>query len=210
MLSLSRRAVTIGSPRGITRPHWRRALPLALLAGLALAGCGSTGGAQPIQTAVLGGTRPAFTAKYGAPTSDGASDYRYTFSAQGESLLMRVSLATGSDGRQHAIALSVISAAQANLPVTHTMPTWDEGTASKVSAALLPTDATHVSDLNYMTAQGAVTGITHVYRSAALAATFAAALFVNDQNRPIAPGTFMVNCVLVIAECDIGLGHVSA
>jgi hypothetical protein len=199
-------------------------LPLALLAGLALASCGQFGGAQPIQTAVLGGSQQAFTAQYGNATSGTITrtsgnttiteqEYFYDLSAQGVPLRLKITLANGSDGHQHVSTLGIAPAAFSN-------PAWDEATARKVVATLLPTDATHVSDFTLTSSQGVPSVVARIYRSAALAATFPAALFVarpvaKDVTRVAPPGTFWVECVPVIVPqstiqstiCDVGLGE---
>jgi hypothetical protein len=213
-------AVTPGPLRRVTRQHWHRPLLLALLAGLALAACGPFGVAQPIQTATLGGPQQAFTAQYGQATSGTTTltsgntsvakvEYLYTASVQGMPLRLKISLAKGSDGHQHVSSLGIA-------PVDLSNSAWDEATARKVVATLIPTDATHVSDFTFVSSPVLPTIVAHVYHSAALAATFPAALFVaTDGRRPDPPGSFWVECVPISVPqstirstmCDVGLGE---
>jgi hypothetical protein len=169
-----------------------------LLAGLSLVSCGPFGNTQPIQAAVLGGTQEAFTAKFGAATNVAPLIYEYATSMQGISLRLLIDLVTGSDGRRHALLLTVAPSPDATLA-------WDETTAGKVYAALLPTDATHISD------QPGSIAVAHIYRSAALAATFKAGYFVDNNDRTVTPGTFWVECMPAIQGtplCQAGLGEV--
>jgi hypothetical protein len=119
-------------------------------------------------------------------------------------LRLKLTLANGSDGHQHVNSLGIA-------PATFSIPTWDEATARKVVAALLPTDTIHVSDFTYTSAPGEPEVVARTYRSAALAATFKSELFVDGRNGAVQPGTFWVECVPGGAGaqstiCDVGLG----
>lgn len=167
----------------------RRASWLALLLALlgALSACGgassSSGGAQEISGAWLGGTKAAFDARYG--TAQTANNLLYVYSVTGSAPeRIGLALAKGADGQGHVSAIGV---------TPPTAAPWDAATAQARYAPLLPTDATHVKDQQVSHDGTPVT--VGIYHSAALAATFPAAAFIDQQHQPVDPGTFFVQCI---------------
>jgi hypothetical protein len=162
----------------------RRMLTLAvvLAASLLAAACGPFGGPQLIQSAVLGGMQAAFDAKYGAPAHLTDLGPLYLVSIQGTATALNLFEVKGVEGQAHVSTVGV-------LPPPGSDVSWDNATASKVSAPFVPSDAQLVSDMP------GTKGTLHIYRSAALAATFSADLFVKATDHTlVAPGTFTIAC----------------
>jgi hypothetical protein len=139
-------------------------------------------GPRLITAALFGGTEPAFTARYGAPTFSESNVRHYPFTASDGSHVVLVVVLdavdpVASDGQPHVNRITVTAAtASGSLNPTTTM---------SVVLALLPPDAQHTTD-----EQVPAIGTLHVYLSQDLAATFPAAAFTDLQTtHPLTPGT---------------------
>jgi hypothetical protein len=146
--------------------------------------------------ATLGGTPDGFATHFGPIESDG--DYHSTLA--GQAVLLNLTLQPGDDGEAHATLIDVVVA---DLSVR-----WDDATAQAIAGALLPRDATHVTDGQ------AFNGYDHVYRSTLLAATFPADYFYTDQGSvSVPPGTLHFECfpqpagTSGYAQCVIEVGQ---
>jgi hypothetical protein len=105
----------------------------------------------------------------------------YLVSIHGTAIALNLIEVKGVDGQAHVSAVGVLPPGSD--------ATWDNATASKVSAPFVPSDAQLVSDMP------GTKGTLHIYRSAALAATFSADLFVKATDHTlVAPGTFTIAC----------------
>jgi hypothetical protein len=139
-------------------------------------------GPQLISTAVLGGTRDAFTAAYGAPTFKGPIPwYTYTASDGSTITFCFCSGLDGKDGQQRLGNMGFGPADGASLTAQE---------ANRLTPLFFPPDAKYQHDIHDPDA-----GTIHVYRSADLAASFPASDFT-DSNSGAAdpPGTFAVAC----------------
>jgi hypothetical protein len=135
---------------------------------------------RPITAATLGGTQDAFTGRYGAAVDD--QGQTFVASINGQQAQIFIDLQSGQDGEQHVDVIHV-------QPPPGSGMTWDPNTAAAITQTFLPQDATPVQDIQ------SSSGVEHIYRSAALAATFSADMFTNATGTQAVPsGTLFWQC----------------
>lgn len=169
---------------------------------LALFGCATAAApsptARPIDAhaMVLGGTPQAFQSRLGGPTAPYLFEYR---AANGRPVVLTLAAAQGTAGGLRVISVDL---------EPEDGVAWDDVTARAIYGQFVPSDAVHVRDVN------GTHGIHHLFRSAALAATFSLVVFRDAQGKQLAPGTFDVICGAAVLtdvvsfSCDIAIGEI--
>jgi hypothetical protein len=135
-------------------------------------------GPHIINDATFGGTRDAFTAKYGQPVASSPGGAQYLATLNGVQVRIYITFTDEKDGKQHAWGI--------NLEPRY--GTWDTATANKVYPALLPRDANPTGKTTQLSGFGS----GKVYLSPNLGMSFDTGAFFDKDLNDVTPGTFYV------------------
>jgi hypothetical protein len=135
--------------------------------------------------ATLGGTKPGFVSYYG-PTARLSGQDAVHYHTAGSGLDVAIILTqykTGSDRQAHVSIVQVVLTSG---------ETWEAANEQTICGFMRPNDAAKFADVTVHLGAG-ITADEWIYKSAALAATFPTADFVDHAGHSVPPGTFAID-----------------